>query len=336
MTVSAAAGVASTGLLAELAGNAGTVNLRLQQVSEQISSGLVSTTYAGLGSGALTSLDLRPQLAQSTALSDGITAATAQMGVTQATMTQIASLAQGVFTTLSANTGNGTGAIGIDAIAAQARDAFASIAALLNTKDGDSYIFSGQDSANPPVGSTAGFVAGVTSAVQSLGTGGTTLAATEAASLGASTAAVFSTATGQGTPQTVQTGQGAPVAYGLSAGTPYMRQMMQALASIGALTSAQTTATGYPGFVQAATTQLGAASTALIADQGVLGERQTALTATQTSFTGTNISLTTQLSSVEDADVTSLATTQSLLQTQLQTSYKLIANMQNLSLVSYL
>ena len=50
----------------------------------------------------------------------------------------------------------------------------------------------------------------------------------------------------------------------------------------------------------------------------------------------TKVSLATQLSSVEDADVASLATTQSLLQTQLQTSYKLISNMQNLSLVTYL
>lgn len=334
--VSGAAGVAASGLRAELSSNADAVNLKLQQVGEEISSGLVSTTYAGLGGGALTSLDLRPQIAHNDALASGITAATAQMGVTQNVMTQITSLAQGVFTTLSANTGNGTGAIGIDAIASQARDAFSSIVSLLNTKDGDSYIFSGQDSANPPIASAAGFVAGVTSAVHALGTGSTSLAATEAASLGASTATVFSTATGQNTPQSVETGQGAPVAYGVSAGTPYMQQMMQSLASIGALTGAQTTATGYSGFVQDALKQLGSASTALTADQGVLGERQTALTATQTAFTSTKISLTTQLSSVEDADVVSLATTQSLLQTQLQTSYKLIANMQNLSLVSYL
>lgn len=334
--VTGAAGVASRGLRAELSSNAEAVNLKLQQVGEQISSGLVSTTYAGLGGGALTSLDLRPQLAHNDALSNGITAATAQMGVTQAVMTQIGALAQGVFTNLTANTGNGTGAIGIDAIASQARDAFNGIVALLNTRGGDSYIFAGQDSANPPVGSTAGFVAGVTSAVQSLGTAGTPLAATEAASLGASTATVFSSAPGQSTPQSVQTGQGAPAAYGVSAGTPYMRQMMQSLATIGALTTAQTKAAGYPSFVQDALRQLGSASTALTADQGTLGERQTALTATQTAFTSTKISLTTQLSSVEDADVVSLATTQSLLQTQLQTSYKLIANMQNLSLVSYL
>ncbi len=334
--VSGAAGVASSGLRAELSSNADAVNLKLQQVGEQISSGLVSTTYAGLGGGALTSLNLRPQIVHNDTLASGITAATSQMSVTQNVMTQIASLAQGVFATLTANPGNGVGAIGIDAIATEAREAFNNIAALLNTRNGDSYIFSGQDSANPPVGSTAGFVAGVTSAVQALGAGGTTLAATEAASLGASTATVFSTATGQNTPQSVETGQGAPVAYGISAGTPYMRQMMQSLASIGALTGAQTTAAGYPGFVQDALKQLGSAAASLTADQGTLGERQTALTATQTAFTSTKISLETQLSSVEDADVVSLATTQSLLQTQLQTSYKLIANMQNLSLVSYL
>lgn len=334
--VGGAAGVASSGLRGELASNADAVNLKLQQVGEQISSGLVSTTYAGLGGGALTSLDLRPQIAHNDALASGITAATAQMGVTQNAMTQIGALAQGVLAKLTASSGTGVGSSGLDGIAAKAREAFNSVVSLLNTRNGDSYIFSGQDSANPPVGSTASFVAGVTSAVQALGTPGNSVATTEAGSLGASMSGVFSTAPGQSTPQSVSTGSGPPVAYGISAGTPYLRSLMQSLATIGALSSSQTTTAGYSTLVQDASKQLEAASTALTTDQGVLGERQTALTATQTAFTSTKISLTSQLSSVEDADVASLATTQSLLQTQLQTSYKLIANMQNLSLVSYL
>ena len=177
MNVTGAAASAARGLLAELSGNVGSINAKLTQVGEEVSTGLVSTTYAGLGSGALTSLNLRPQMAQNDAISDGITAATSQMGVTQTVMTQIASLAQGVMTSLSAAGGTGTGATGLDDIAAQARDAFSSVVSLLNTQDGDTYIFSGQDSANPPVpaGSTASFVAGVTSAVQGLGAGGTSL-----------------------------------------------------------------------------------------------------------------------------------------------------------------
>ncbi len=336
MTVSGVAGFASRGLLGELSGNVGSINQKLTQVSEEVSTGLVSTTYAGLGSGALTSLNLRPQMAQNDAISDGISAATSQMGVTQAAMTQIGALAQGVLAKLSAAGGSGTGATGLDDIAAQARDAFDSVVSLLNTKDGDSYIFAGEDSANPPVGSTTGFLAGVTGAVQGLGTPGTSLAATEAKSLGAGTSGVFSAAAGQSTVQTVQTGQGTPVPYGVSAGASYMQQILQSLATIGALSSSQTGTAGYSTFVQDATKQLGAASTALTADQGVLGERQDELTATQTTMASTKISLATQLSGVEDADVAALATTQSLLQTQLQTSYKLISNMQNLSLVQYL
>ena len=338
MNVTAAPGVAPRGLLAELSGNVGSINQKLTQVGEEVSTGLVSTTYAGLGSGALTALTVRPQIAQNDAISDGITAATSQMGVTQTVMDQIDSLAQGVMAKLSAAGGSGTGATGLDDVAAQARDAFNSVVSLLNTKDGDSYIFAGQDGANPPVpaGGTAGFVAGVTSAVQGLGTPGTTLATTEAGSLHASTSGVFSTAAGQSSVQTVQTGQGTAVPYGVSAGAPYMQQILQSLATIGALSSTQTGAAGYATFVQDAGKQLDSASAALPADEGVLGERQGELTATQTTIASTKVSLTTQLSGVEDADVASLATTQSLLQTQLETSYKLISNMQNLSLVQYL
>lgn len=336
MNVTAAAGFTSRGLLAELSGNVGSINQKLTQVGEEVSTGLVSITFAGLGSGAQTALNLRPQMAENDAISDGLTAATSQMGFTQTVMTQIAAVAQGIQTSLSSTAGNSSG---IDAIAQQARDAFSNVVGLLNSQDGDTYVFSGQDSGNPPVpdGNTASFVAGVTSAVQALGTPGTTVATTEAGSLKASTSGVFSTTVGQATVQTVQTGQGsATMAFGVSANAPYMQQILQSLATIGALSSKQTGAAGYSTLVQDAGKQLATATVALTADQSVLGERQDELTAIQGTMASTKVSLATQLSSVEDADVASLATTQSLLQTQLQTSYKLIANMQNLSLVTYL
>ncbi len=339
MNVTAAAGFTSRGLLAQLSGNVGSINQKLTQVGEEVSTGLVSITFAGLGSGAQTALNLRPQMAENDAISDGITAATSQLGFTQTIMTQIAAVAQGIQSSLAAAGGTGTGSTGLDSIAAQAKDAFNNVVGLLNSQDGDTYVFSGQDSGNPPIpsGSTASFVAGVTKAVQSLGTPGTTVATTEAGSLQASMSGVFSTTVGQATVQTVQTGQGsATMAFGVSANAPYMQQILQSLATIGALSSTQTGAAGYSKLVQDAGKQLSSATVDLTAAQSVLGERQDELTAIQGTMASTKVSLATQLSSVEDADVASLATTQSLLQTQLQTSYKLISNMQNLSLVSYL
>ncbi|MGI3778153.1 MAG: flagellin [Janthinobacterium lividum] len=336
MNVTAAAGFTSRGLLGQLSGNVSSINQKLTQVGEEVSTGLVSITFAGLGSGAQTALNLRPQMAENDAISDGITAATSQMGFTQTVMTQIAAVAQSIQTSLSSTAGNSGN---IDSIAEQARDAFSNVVGLLNSQDGDTYVFSGQDSGNPPVpsGNTDSFVAGVTSAVQALGTPGTSVATTEAGSLQASTSGVFSTTVGQATVQTVQTGQGsATTTYGVSANAPYMQQILQSLATIGALSSKQTGAAGYSTLVQDAGKQLASATVALTASQSVLGERQQELVAIQGTMASTKVSLATQLSSVEDADVASLATTQSLLQTQLQTSYKLIANAPNLSLIQYL
>ena len=136
--------------------------------------------------------------------------------------------------------------------------------------------------------------------------------------------------------QSVDTGDGTTVPYGMLANAPSLRQMMTSLAAIGSLSGTQGSAAGYSTFVQGLATQLGGASTGLTGEMGTLGEQQDALSATGTAIASSQISLKSQLSGVEDADVASLATTQSLLQTQLETSYKLIANMQNLSLVSYL
>ncbi len=356
--ITAAANTTSSGVLAELSSNTNVVSQKLQQVTEEISTGLVSTTFAGLGSGALSALNLQPQIAYNTALSDSIGTATSQMGYTQTALSQISSVAQGIYTQLAANVGT-SGASNIDSIASQARDALNEVSSLINTKVGDTYIFAGQDNSNAPV-PNAGTIEGtafytqIQSAVQGLGANG--VMATEASTLSATQSqSVFASTAGQTTAPSVSTGDGPPVVYGLvatqnltpgaatatTASSPgstgsYMQDIMRSLATIASLSSAQSGAAGYSTFVQDTATQLNAATQSMTADAGTLGERQTELTATQGSISSTQISLQSQLSGVEDADVASLATTQSLLQTQLETSYKLISNMQNLSLVSYL
>ena len=356
-----AIGSSNWGLLGQLATNATGVSARLDTLTEQISSGLVSTTYAGLGASAITSLDLRPQIAQQTALGQGLDAATGQMAVTQNVMSQIGSIASGLQVQLATlDRSSGTA---ITAIASQARTALQQVASLLDTQDGDAYVFAGIDSANPPVPdpgniTQSAFYGSISAAVGSLSTAGAS--ATESmtvavASSNSSTVSPFSSYLSQPAgssslvQQTVRTGPGSSSTFGvlatsnmipqaaggLSTGS-YMRDLMRTLATVGSMTGSLAGTPAMTQLVSDTASQLGSATTSMTQDQALLGEQQDALTATSTGLSAAHDALTTQLSNVEDVDYASASTTLSLLQTQLQSSYELIAGMKSLSLVSYL
>jgi flagellar hook-associated protein 3 FlgL len=71
-------------------------------------------------------------------------------------------------------------------------------------------------------------------------------------------------------------------------------------------------------------------------DAGALGNVQSSLTATQTRLADTQTALTAQVSSAEDVDMAKTLSQLSLVQTQMQASYQLIAGMSGLSLVKFL
>jgi len=150
--------------------------------------------------------------------------------------------------------------------------------------------------------------------------------------------------------QVVQTGDGNTVTIGLlasanssvqSTGTSttgsYMRDLMRALATIGSLTGSQTSdSANFTALMQDTTTSLNGAVSAMATDIGVLGNTQSSLTATQTSLSDTATALTGQLSPVQNADEATTLSDLSAIQTQLQASYRMIANEGTLSLASFL
>ena len=61
--ITGAVGPTDYGMMSSLVANAASVKQKLDQLTNQASTGLVGDTYAGLSSGASVSLDLRPQIA---------------------------------------------------------------------------------------------------------------------------------------------------------------------------------------------------------------------------------------------------------------------------------
>jgi len=357
-------GASGYGMMSSLISNTDAIKQTLDQLTSQASSGYVSKTYAGLGAGAAVSLDLSPQIASLQTWQNNIDAASGRMQVTQTAMTQIQQIASNLATQIDSL--DTVSPSGIDTVAAQARGALAEVGSLLDTQDGNDYVFAGQDTANPPVPNpdsladptTGGFYAQIAAAVAGLGTNGAT--ATEAATLAiAGSNAVgtspFSAALSQpaATLRTqvpvLQIGPGQTASVGLlasantvavSGGTSttlsYMRDLMRALATIGSLSSSQAGDTGLQALVQDTRTSLNGAITAMAADTAALGDTQSRLTAAQTGLGDVRTALTGQVSSVQDTDMAATLSSLTQVQTQLQASYQVIASLSGLSLAKFL
>jgi flagellar hook-associated protein 3 FlgL len=123
---------------------------------------------------------------------------------------------------------------------------------------------------------------------------------------------------------------------GSSTAGSYTRDILRALATLGSLSSSQISDSGFQQLVSDVHTSLGDAVTALNADAGVLGNRQTQLENTKTQLSDTATALQTQVSNTEDVDMASTLSNLSLVQTQLQASYQLISGLQSLSLTKYI
>jgi flagellar hook-associated protein 3 FlgL len=350
------------GLLPTLIANSTSVHQQLDTLTEQVSTGLVSQTYAGLGSGASLALDLNPQLTALQTYQQNIGQATGSMQLTQTAMTQIQQIAA-TFAGDIPNL-NGLDASEVDSVASQANTALQQVADLLNTQDAGNYVFAGQDSGNPPVPSgdailSSGFYTQINAAVAGLSANGAS--ATAAATLGiaqSNTAGTspFSTYLSQPvggiSAAVVQTGEGGTVQTGLlasgnsvaqssgvSTGTStgsYMRDLLRALATLGSLSSSQVNDPNFAALVQATGTSLNGAVNAMADDVGVLGDTQAGLAATQTQLSDTATALSGQLSSVQDVDMASALSKLTGMQTQLQASYRLITSENSLSLLNFL
>ena len=347
--------------LAQLLADASATRAQLNTLTQQVASGYVSASVAGLGAGTPVVLSLAPALAANRTWQANIAAAAGPMGVAQTALSQISSIASNFYA--QTNNLNGLDAGAVDSVAASARDALAQVANLLDSQDGNTYVFAGQDSTNPPVPTpdgitTSGFATAIATDVAGLAANGAaaTLGSILAtASSNAAGTSPFSAALNAAASSGVdfralaQTGAGAYVPSGIVANAnaditstggvttgSYTRDILWALATLGSLSSSQLSASGFSALVGDVRTSLGNAITALNQDAGVMGDRQTAMQATSTQLSDAATAIQTQLSSAEDVDAAATMTKLSMVQTQLQASYQMIAAEQGLSLVKFL
>ena len=310
-------------LLQRLSDDSAAVRRQLDTAQQQVATGRVAESYAGLGAAARTPLNLRPQIQHQQVWQTNIDTAAGRLDATQNALKSIAGIAADFYARTSNLNHLGVSEAG--SIATSARAALQQVGQLLNTRVGDVYVFAGQDSANPPVPDT------------SPGVLATALLASDTAT------PPFSTTLGTALPE-VEVGEGQRVATGVLANRntlatsaapttgSYMRDVMRALATL-------TTVIDGPGVEAVAAdtrSRLGSAISAMATETGALGDIQSNLTARKTGLVDVSAALTKQVSAVEDVDLAATLTRVSALQTQLQASYQLIAGTKDLSLAKFL
>lgn len=354
-------GVANYSMMTQLVADSAATREQMDQLTQQAATGEVSQTYAGLGAGAPISLDLNPEIAEINVWQGNINAAQGSMQVTQTALSEVSGIASNFSAEL--NTLNATDSQAVDTVAASAQQALVQVANLLDSTDGQTYVFAGQDSTNAPVPNpdqilSSGFYTGINSAVAGLATNGATAVTASILAVGSSNApgtSPFSPALSEppaalaGQQPTIQVGASQFVAVGVLASTngfvastgsvttgSYMRDVMVGLAAIGSLSSADLNASGFQSLVQNIQSMLQGAVTALNQDAGVLGNQQSALNNAASTLSDTADALKTQVGGVQNVDMASTASQLSLVQTELQASYQVIASMGSLSLVNYL
>ncbi len=357
-----ATGQSDTGWLSGLIANAGTVRQKLETLTNQATTGLISSTYAGLGVGTTVSLDLNPEIANMQTWQNNISQASGSMQVTQTTMTQLQSIASSFYSQVNS----------LNSIqwVERERDRRLGAERACSRWLGCSIRPTGTPTYSAartrpirrcPVRTrffSSGFYTQINTAVGNLATNGaaaTTASILATASSNAAGTSPFSAYMSQpaatlvagapvvqvGQDQMVQTGllasaNSAVTSTGSSTTGSYMRDLMGALATIGSLSSSQIGTSGFQSLVQSTGASLQGVVSAMAGDAGVLGDTQAALTATQTQLGATSTALTTQVSGAQNVDMAQTLSNLTLAQTQLQASYQVIAGMSALSLVKFL
>jgi flagellar hook-associated protein 3 FlgL len=346
---------ATYGLLQQLIDTGNTVQSQLATLVTQASSGSVASTYAGLGAEAAVSLSLNQELAQNQTWLSNITSAQTNISLTQSAVGTLSKIASSLSAALDNITPNG-----IATLATQAQNDLKEVASILDTQNGGTYLFAGQDSANPPVPNpsgilSSGFYTQIQTAMAGLATNGAAATYATLLSIGSSNApgtSPFSPALSPPPPgfnTTAEIGPGETVTTGLlaSANTfalssgpnttgSAIRDLMTTLAAVGSMTNAMYGTPAFTGLLSALQATAQGAVNGLAGEASGLGAVQDVLTNAQNQLTSTDTALKTQLSSVQDVNLADVLSKLSSVQTALQASYKMIANFQNVSLVNYI
>ncbi len=347
--------------LGRLDSDAGLLRLRLDTLNRQLATGRRAEAPGDLAPQLPRAAALRAEAARRDTYGAAVVEALGRAQATQAALGRLSDIASefgdGVAMKLDPHD-----PASIPLAAARARAALVEVGQLLNSRHGGEYLFGGSDAANPPVPApdalpTGGFAAGIAAAVATLGGG-------NAAAVGAATRAVAASDAAGTTPfsaflssgpgateprRSVPAEDGSLVPYGVPANRnaaaasngettgSWARDLLRGLASIAALTPAQTASPAdFRAFAAVVRGGLDSAHGALADEAGALGITEARLEGVRRRHEEANTALAEQLAAIEEVDLAEVLTRLQATETTLQASYAATGRLGGLTLAQFL
>ena len=308
---------------------------QLDVLTDQISSGEKATLYSDLGgAGTITSISLNSALSQLDTFGNNISLVQGRTSVQDNVLNSIVSAAQQVSSDLLVPTQSDTDP-GMANFNVEAQNALNEIQAALNSQYNGTYVFSGTDSANPPIPNGSNLGTSVSSVLANLYSGamsGSTVLTNVAAISG--TSAGYSTTLAGAGPVTAQIDTNQTVNYTVMANDPALQQVMQGLSIIANLQYDPAHPSDFWTVYNGAKAMIDQGTKGTTTLDAKVGLVQAELTTASTNQQTTQTTLKTQLGDVQDVDVAQATTQLQFLQTQLQASYKVVSMVNKPSLIN--
>ena len=332
------------------------MNSQMNTLTAEASSGLKVNPAGSMGNNASLLYSLQMQADQQNTLQTTATNAGNQLNAMQTAMTSIASAVQSISS--AAQTANSQT---YSVVAGQATTTMEQVLDLLNTQYDGNALFAGDATENPPMQSATapdGPLAAVNSVLSAAvaANGGQPLTSANVQSLltgpnGLSSIfnntnsnpalnynSAFYTSPDDGNSTQLLIGANQTVSYSVKGDQPAFTNLMQGLSMLTLLgaPSTQLDSTAQSAILTQAQGLISQAQGQLTEQQGQLGAVQAQVTQVATAQQTAASNTTQQIATLEDANQTTVATQMSALQSQLQASYQVTADLSQLTLSHYL
>lgn len=332
------------------------MNSQMNTLTAEASSGLQVNPAGSMGNNASLLYSLQMQADQQNTLQTTATNAGNQLTAMQTAMTSIASAVQSISS--AAQTANSQT---YSVVAGQATTTMEQVLDLLNTQYDGNALFAGDATENPPMQSATapdGPLAAVNSVLSAAvaANGGQPLTSANVQSLltgpnGLSSIfnntnsnpalnynSAFYTSPDDGNSTQLLIGANQTVSYSVKGDQPAFTNLMQGLSMLTLLgaPSTQLDSTAQSAILTQAQGLISQAQGQLTEQQGQLGAVQAQVTQVATAQQTAASNTTQQIATLEDANQTTVATQMSALQSQLEASYQVTADLSQLTLSHYL
>ncbi len=331
---------------------------QLNTLTSEVSSGMLANPAASMGADAASLYRLQADANEQNTLQTTTTAAGDRLSAIQDALTSMSTAVQSI-ATATINSASATPE-GQTAIAQQATSTMSQVLNLLNTQYDGSSVFGGdattglpmvsadasggpQDTVNAVLNAAVTAKGGPLSSsdIDNLINGPNGLASVfnnTNTNPAQNYNDAFYTGATDGQPTTVLIGLNQTLQYNTSANQPAFTDLLKGLSMLSMLSapSSQLDSTAKSALLQQAGTVINQAQAELTTQQGQLGVVQSQLQQVATTQQAAYNATTQQIATMEQADPATDATQLSTLQTQLQASYEVTAQISQLSLVHYL